>query len=139
MGFIGGYLTLISGINTQNATAAYSATCNEDKTDAYYVIDHIRFKSDMSTNDSGTVTIIFNNYPSFDDRQSRINLIGESEYTKSITRKEFIGNILEDYYIYCKPLIIENLKNVLMLKLGIDNPDDIPPKYSDYYTLTDHL
>jgi hypothetical protein len=139
MGFIGGYLTLISGINIQNATGTYSAICDEDKTDVYYVIDHIRFKSDMSTDDSVTVTIIFNNYPSFDDRQSRINLIGESEYTKSITRKEFIGNILEDYYIYCKPLIIENLKYILMLKLGIDYTDAIPPEYSDYYTLTDHL
>ena len=37
MGFIGGYVTPIIGIN------------EEDKKDVYYVIDEIRFNSDIST------------------------------------------------------------------------------------------
>jgi len=127
MGFIGGYVTPIIGIN------------EEDKKDVYYVIDEIRFNSDISTNNTVNINITFNIYPSINDRESRINLIGGQEYTKTISRSEFTGNILEDYYTYCKPLIIENLKNILIQKLGLDISDDIPSEYSEYYTLTDHL
>ena len=127
MGFIGGYVTPIIGIN------------EEDKKDVYYVIDEIRFNSDISTNDTVNINITFNIYPSINDRESRINLIGGQEYTKTISRSEFTGNILADYYTYCKPLIIENLKNILIQKLGLDISDDIPSEYSEYYTLTDHL
>tara|TARA_B100000745_G_scaffold246845_1_gene168886 strand:+ start:925 stop:1308 length:384 start_codon:yes stop_codon:yes gene_type:complete len=127
MGFIGGYVTPIIGIN------------EEDKKDVYYVIDEIRFNSDISTNNTVNINITFNIYPSINNRESRINLIGGQEYTKTISRSEFTGNILEDYYTYCKPLIIENLKNILIQKLGLDISDDIPSEYSEYYTLTDHL
>ena len=127
MGFIGGYVTPIIGIN------------EHDKKDVYYVIDEIRFNSDISTNDTININITFNIYPSINDRESRINLIGGGEYTKTISRSEFTGNILEGYYTYCKPLIIENLKSILIQKLGLDISDDIPSEYSEYYTLTDHL
>ena len=127
MGFIGGYVTPIIGIN------------EHDKKDVYYVIDEIRFNSDISTNDTVNINITFNIYPSINDRESRINLIGGEEYTKTISRSEFTGNILEGYYKYCKHLIIDILKSILIQKLGLDISDDIPSEYSEYYTLTDHL
>ena len=127
MGFIGGYVTPIIGID------------EEDKKDVYYVIDEITFHSDITTIDTVNVTITFNIYPSINDRESRINLIGGEEYIKTISRSEITGNILEDYYTYCKPLIIENLKIILIQKLGLDISDDIPSEYLEYYTLTDHL
>ena len=61
MGFIGGYVTPIPIINEQ------------DKKDVYYVIDEIRFNSDISTNDTVNINITFNIYPSINDRESRIN------------------------------------------------------------------
>ena len=48
MGFIGGYVTPIIGID------------EEDKKDVYYVIDEIRFNSDISTNDTVNINITFN-------------------------------------------------------------------------------
>jgi len=127
MGFIGGYVTPFTGIT------------GEDKTDVYYVIDEITFNSDITTTDTININIKFNTYPSINDRESRINILGGEEYTKTIRRSEFTGNILEEYYIYCKPLIIENLRIMLIQKLELDITDEIPSEYSEYYNLTDHL
>ena len=127
MGFIGGYVTPFTGI------------IDEDKKDVYYVIDEITFNSDITTNDTININIKFNIYPSINDRESRINILGGEEYTKTIRRSEFTGNILEEYYIYCKPLIIENLRIMLIQKLELDITDEIPSEYSEYYNLTDHL
>ena len=74
-----------------------------------------------------------------EDRNNRVNLLGSDEYERIISRSEFYGNILSDYYIYCKPLIIDNIKNVIKGKLEIDITDEIPSEYSQYYSLTDHL
>ena len=127
MGFIGGYVTPFIGIT------------DEDKKDVYYVIDEITFNSNITTNDTININIKFNIYPSINDRESRINILGGEEYTKTIKRSEFTGNILEEYYIYCKPLIIENLRINLAQKLELDITDEIPSEYSEYYNLTDHL
>jgi len=127
MGFIGGYVTLIPGFT------------DEDIKEAYYVIDEIIFNSDLTTNDMVEITISFNIYPSVDDRINRNNLIGSSGYNKTISRENFSGNILEGYYIYCKPLIIEDLKNNVKFKLGLDLMDEIPSEYLEYYSITDHV
>ena len=127
MGFIGGYVTPFTGIT------------DEDKTDIYYVIDEITFNSDITTNDTININIKFNMYPSINDRESRINILGSEEYTKIITRSEFTGNILQEYYTYCKPLIIENLRIILTQKLNLDITDEIPSEYSEYYNVIDHL
>ena len=86
MGFIGGYITPDFGIT------------GEDRKNAYYVIDGIRFNSDITTTDDIVITIIFNIYPSVSDRISRINLLGSEEIKKNINRTEFTGDILEEYY-----------------------------------------
>ena len=127
MGFIGGYVTPFTGIVI------------EDKTDVYYIIDEITFNSDITTNDMGEITIVFNIYPSVDDRINRNNLIGSTEYKKTISRESFSGDILREYYIYCKPLIIEALRFMLIQKLKLDITDEVPSEYSEYYNLTDHL
>lgn len=127
MGFLGGYNTLIPGFTT------------DDKKDAYYVIDEIKFNSDLTTNVMVEITILFNIYPSIDDRVNRINLIGSLEFNKTILRENFSGNILQEYYIYCKPLIIEDLRQNVIFKLGLDISDEIPSEYSEYYALTDHI
>jgi len=126
MGFIGGYITPDFGIT------------GEDRKNAYYVIDGIRFNSDITTTDDIVITIIFNIYPSESDRISRINLLGSEEIKKNINRTEFTGDILEEYYIYSKPLIIENHRLILTQKLGLDISDEIPSEYSEYYNLTDN-
>lgn len=127
MGFLGGYNTLIPGFTT------------DDKKDAYYVIDEIKFNSDLTTNVMIEITILFNIYPSIDDRVNRNNLIGSLEFNKTILRENFSGNILQEYYIYCKPLIIEDLRQNVIFKLGLDISDEIPSEYSEYYALTDHI
>ena len=127
MGFVGGYNTLIPGFTT------------DDKKDAYYVIDEIKFNSDLTTNVMVEITILFNIYPSIDDRVNRNNLIGGLEFNKTILRENFSGNILQEYYIYCKPLIIEDLRQNVIFKLGLDISDEIPSEYSEYYALTDHI
>ena len=126
MGFIGGYITPDFGIT------------GEDRKNAYYVIDGIRFNSDITTTDDIVITIVFNIYPSESDRISRINLLGSEEIKKNINRTEFTGNILEEYYIYSKPLMIENHRLILTQKLGLDISDEIPSEYSEYYNLTDN-
>lgn len=127
MGFLGGYNTLIPGFT------------DDDKKDAYYVIDEIKFNSDLTTNVMVEITILFNIYPSIDDRVNRSNLLGGFEFNKTISRENFSGNILQDYYIYCKPLIIEDLRKNVIFKLGLDISDEVPSEYSEYYVLTDHL
>tara|TARA_Y100000996_G_C22279083_1_gene543286 strand:- start:183 stop:566 length:384 start_codon:yes stop_codon:yes gene_type:complete len=126
MGFLGGYVTLISGFN------------DDDKKDAYYVIDEIKFNSDLKTNDIVEITITFNIYPSIDDRINRINLIGSCTFNRRISRENFSENVLQEYYVYCKPLIIECLRKDVAIKLDLDISDEIPSEYLEYYTLTDH-
>ena len=127
MGFIGSFITPFIGFS------------DEDKLNCYYVIDEIIFNSNLIQTDEVSLTIRINIYPSIEDRNNRINLLGSDEYQRIITRSEFSGNILGDYYIYCKPLIIDNIKNVIKGKLEIDITDEIPSEYSQYYNLTDHL
>ena len=126
MGFIGGYITPEIGIT------------EEDRKNAYYVIDGIQFNSDITTTDDIVITIVFNIYPSESDRISRINLLGSEEIKKNINRTEFTGDILEEYYIYSKPLMIENHRLILTQKLGLDISDEIPSEYYEYYNLTDN-
>ena len=118
MGFIGGYITPDFGIT------------GEDRKNAYYVIDGIQFNSDITTTDDIVITIVFNIYPSESDRISRINLLGSEEIKKNINRTEFTGDILEEYYIYSKPLMIENHRLILTQKLGLDISDEISTKRS---------
>lgn len=127
MGFIGSFITPLIGFS------------DEDKLNCYYVIDEIIFNSNLQHTDEVSVTIRINIYQSIEDRNNRVNLLGSDEYERIITRSEFSGNILSDYYIYCKPLIENNIKNVIKGKLEIDITDEIPSEYSQYYSLTDHL
>jgi hypothetical protein len=127
MGFIGGFITPIIGFS------------DEDKLNCYYVIDEIIFNSNVQKTDEVSLTLKINIYPSIEDRINRTNLLGGDEYDKIISRSEFSGNILGDYYIYCKPLIIDNIKNVIKGKLELDITDEIPSEYSQYYSLTDHV
>ena len=76
MGFIGGYVTPFTGIT------------DEDKKDVYYVIDEITFNSDITTSDTININIKFNIYPSINDRESRINILGGEEYTKTINSRQ---------------------------------------------------
>ena len=127
MGFIGSFITPMIGFS------------DEDKLNCYYIIDEIIFNSNLQKTHEVSLTLKINIYPSIEDRNTRINLLGSDEYDKIISRSEFSGNILGDYYIYCKPLIIDNNKNVIRGKLEIDITDEIPDAYSNYYNLTDHL
>ena len=127
MGFIGSFITPFIGFS------------DEDKLNCYYIIDDIIFNSDLQETDQVSLTIKINIYPSIEDRTNRINLLGGDEYQRTISRKNFTGNILEEYYIYCKPLIIENHMNIIKRKLELDVTDEIPSEYSQYYSLTDHL
>jgi hypothetical protein len=127
MGFIGSFITPIIGFS------------DEDKLNCYYVIDEIIFNSNLQQTDEVSITIRINIYQSIEDRNNRINLLGSDEYERTISRSEFSGNILSEYYIYCKPLIIDKIKNIIKGKLEIDISDEIPPEYSQYYSLTDHL
>ena len=130
MGFIGASLNLDIGINSY------------DRTDAYYLIDGINY--DLETqNEQITenikVTILFNVYNNRNDRLIRANPLESRTYERIVTRSDIDTLSMSDYYIYCKPLIIEELKINLSLKLGNDITDEIPSEYSQYYSLTDHL
>ena len=114
MGFIGSFITPLIGFS------------DEDKLNCYYIIDEIIFNSNLQETDQVSLTIKINIYPSIEDRVNRINLLGSDEYEKTISRANFSGNILEEYYTYCKPLIIENNNNIIKGKLGIDITDEIP-------------
>lgn len=127
MGFIGSFITPFIGFS------------DEDRLNCYYVIDDIIFNSNLQETDEVSLIIKINIYPSFEDRNNRINLLGGDEYKRTISRANFTGNILEEYYTYCKPLIIDNIKNIIRGKLEIDMTDEIPSEYSQYYSLTDHL
>ena len=127
MGFIGSFITPMIGFS------------DEDKLNCYYIIDEIIFNSNLQKTYEVSLTLKINIYPSIEDRNTRINLLGSDEYDKIISRSEFSGNILGDYYIYCKPLIIDNIKNVIKGKLELDITDEIPSEYSRYYSLTDHV
>ena len=130
MGFIGASLNLDTGINSN------------DRTDAYYLIDGITY--DLETqNEQITenikVTILLNVYNNRNDRLIRENPLESRTYERIVTRSDIDTLSMSDYYIYCKPLIIEELKINLSLKLGNDITDEIPSEYSEYYSLTDHL
>lgn len=130
MGFIGASLNLDTGINSN------------DRIDAYYLIDGITY--DLETqNEQITenikVTILFNVYNNRDDRLIRSNTLESRTYERIVTRSDIDTFSISDYYTYCKPLIIEELKINLSLKLGNDITDEIPSEYSQYYNLTDHL
>ena len=127
MGFIGSFITPMIGFS------------DEDKLNCYYIIDEIIFNSNLQKTHEVSLTLKINIYPSIEDRNTRINLLGSDEYDKIISRSEFSGNILGDYYIYCKPLIIDNIKNVIKGKLELDITDEIPSEYSQYYSLADHV
>jgi hypothetical protein len=127
MGFTGSFVTPFIGFS------------DEDKLNCYYIIDEIIFNSNLQETDQVSVTIKINIYPSIEDRINRINLLGGDEYQRTISRIDFSGNILEEYYTYCKPLIIEKNMNIIKGKLEIDITDEIPSEYSQYYSLTDHL
>jgi len=130
MGFIGASLNLDTGINSN------------DRTDAYYLIDGINY--DLETqNEQITenikVTILLNVYNNRNDRLIRANPLESRTYERIVTRSDIDTLSMSDYYIYCKPLIIEELKINLSLKLGNDITDEIPSEYSQYYSLTDHI
>lgn len=130
MGFIGASLNLDFGINSN------------DRTDAYYLIDGINY--DLETqNEQITenikVTILFNVYNNRNDRLIRSNPLESRTYERIVTRSDIDTLSMSDYYIYCKPLIIEELKINLSLKLGNDITDEIPSEYSQYYSLIDHI
>ena len=139
MGFIGGYLVLESDFTL------------DDKKDAYYLIDGLKYDLEIQNNDQTApaldpalrenikVEITFNVYNTREDRLLRQNLIETRTYERIINRSEIDTLSLSDYYIYCKDLIIKDLKQNIIFKIGLEISDEIPSEYSDYYALTDHL
>lgn len=139
MGFIGGYLVLESDFTL------------DDKKDAYYLIDGLKYDLEIQNNDQTApaldpalrenikVEITFNVYNTREDRLLRQNLIETRTYERIINRSEIDTLSISDYYIYCKDLIIKDLKQNIIFKLGLEISDEIPSEYSDYYALTDHL
>jgi len=127
MGFIGGYLVPDSGIT------------NEDLTDAYYIIDDISINADLTPSDNNlNLLISVNIYPNINDRVNRINLLGSDTFTRVILRSELAGNLLSDSYVYVKPILINRLTEMIRIKLSLQDGQDIPDSYSDYYSLADH-
>ena len=127
MGFIGGYLVPDSGIT------------NEDLTDAYYIIDDISINADLTPSDNNlNLLISVNIYPSITDREKRVNLLGSDTFTRVILRSELADNLLSDSYVYVKPILINRLTEMVRTKLSLQDGQDIPDSYSDYYSLTDH-
>lgn len=139
MGFIGGYLVLESDFTL------------DDKKEAYYLIDGLKYDLEIQNNDETApaldpalrenikVEITFNVYNTREDRLLRQNLIETRTYERIINRSEIDTLSLSDYYIYCKDLIIKDLKQNIIFKIGLEISDEIPSEYSDYYALTDHL
>ena len=139
MGFIGGYLVLESDFTL------------DDKKGAYYLIDGLKYYLEIQNNDQTApaldpalrenikVEITFNIYNTREDRLVRQNLIETRTYERIINRSEIDTLSLSDYYIYCKDLIIKDLKQNIIFKIGLEISDEIPSEYSDYYALTDHL
>jgi len=127
MGFIGGYLVPDSGIT------------NEDLTDAYYIIDDISINADLTPSDNNlNLLISVNIYPSITDRENRINLLGSDTFTRVILRSELSGNLLSDSYVYVKPILVNRLAEIARTKLSLQDGQDIPDSYLDYYSLNDH-
>lgn len=127
MGFIGGYLVPDSGIT------------NEDLTDAYYIIDDISINADLTPSDNNlNILISVNIYPNITDRENRVNLLGSDTFTRNILRSELTGNLLSDSYVYVKPILVNRLTEMVRTKISLQDGQDIPDSYSDYYSLTDH-
>ena len=131
MGFLGGSLVLESGFTS------------EDKKEAYYIIDGLKYDLEIQKNDEEVVEnikveIIFNVYITREDRLLRQNLIETRTYERIINRSEIDTLSLSEYYIYCKPLIIEDQRKNVIFKLGLDISDEVPSEYSEYYHLTDN-
>tara|TARA_B110000967_G_C18750356_1_gene492470 strand:- start:145 stop:540 length:396 start_codon:yes stop_codon:yes gene_type:complete len=131
MGFLGGSLVLESGFTS------------EDKKEAYYIIDGLKYDLEIQKNDEEVVEnikveIIFNVYITREDRLLRQNLIETRTYERIINRSEIDTLSLSEYYIYCKPLIIEDQRRNVIFKLGLDISDEVPSEYSEYYHLTDN-
>ena len=127
MGFIGGYLVPDSGIT------------NEDLTNAYYIIDDISINADLTPSDNNlNLLISVNIYPNITDRENRVNLLGSDTFTRNILRSELTGNLLSDSYVYVKPILVNRLTEMVRTKISLQDGQDIPDSYSDYYSLTDH-
>ena len=127
MGFIGGYLVPDSGITT------------EDLTDAYYIIDDISINADLTPSDNNlNLLISVNIYLSITDRGNRVNLLGSDTFTRVILRSELSDNLLSDSYMYVKPILVNRLTEMVRTKISLQDGQDIPDSYSDYYSLTDH-
>ena len=131
MGFLGGSLVLESEFTS------------EDKREAYYIIDGLKYDLEIQKNDEEVVEnikveIIFNVYITREDRLLRQNLIETRTYERIINRSEIDTLSLSEYYIYCKPLIIEDQRRNVIFKLGLDISDEVPSEYSEYYHLTDN-
>tara|TARA_B110000971_G_C19996928_1_gene494816 strand:- start:102 stop:497 length:396 start_codon:yes stop_codon:yes gene_type:complete len=131
MGFLGGSLVLESEFTS------------EDKKEAYYIIDGLKYDLEIQKNDEEVVEnikveIIFNVYITREDRLLRQNLIETRTYERIINRSEIDTLSLSEYYIYCKPLIIEDQRRNVIFKLGLDISDEVPSEYSEYYHLTDN-
>ena len=127
MGFIGGYLVPDSGITT------------DDLTGAYYIIDDISINADLTPSDNNlNLLISVNIYPSITDRGNRVNLLGSDTFTRVILRSELSDNLLSDSYMYVKPILVNRLTEMVRTKISLQDGQDIPDSYSDYYSLTDH-
>lgn len=131
MGFLGGSLVLESEFTS------------DDKKEAYYIIDGLKYDLEIQKNDEEVVEnikveIIFNVYITREDRLLRQNLIETRTYERIINRSEIDTLSLSEYYIYCKPLIIEDQRRNVIFKLGLDISDEVPSEYSEYYHLTDN-
>tara|TARA_B100000497_G_C7283417_1_gene195810 strand:+ start:54 stop:437 length:384 start_codon:yes stop_codon:yes gene_type:complete len=127
MGFIGGYLVPDSGIT------------NEDLTDAYYIIDDISINADLTPSDNNlNLLISVNIYPNITDRENRVNLLGSDTFTRNILRSELTGNLLSESYVYVKPILVNRLTEMVRTKISLQDDQDIPDSYSDYYSLTDN-
>ena len=131
MGFLGGSLVLESEFTS------------EDKKEVYYIIDGLKYDLEIQKNDEEVVEnikveIIFNVYITREDRLLRQNLIETRTYERIINRSEIDTLSLSEYYIYCKPLIIEDQRRNVIFKLGLDISDEVPSEYSEYYHLTDN-
>ena len=105
----------------------------EDRLNCYYIIDEIIFNSNLEGLDLINIIIRLNIYPTIQDRNDRVNLLGSEEYEKTINRSDFNGNILENYYLYCKPLIIEN-KNIDVEPLDCSKYQNIINKQKNQQT-----
>ena len=130
MGFIGSYITPIPDITS------------EDLTEAYYLIEDLKHTLQYdSDNDIEYINVIigFSIYPSKTERLQRTNKLGGDTVNTKIAKSELIGNILSDYYICAKPILISVMESILKNKLNLDILDEIPEEYSLYHYLSDDI